>query len=285
MKRTKRNWTKGLPIGAVVLCVPGIGLRALHLLNGFDLGTGLPTVGDPWVWYFIALLLAAGVVFAAQAAPLWRSWDVPFEQLMGTRSTGFRMGAVVAGLLLLLGGVGYAYLALTTAEQDTAGWARALELFYSVMTVLSGVCMIVLAGAQGKEMDERSAMCTLVPLLWSCVHLLVNYRMTCTDPKLVSFAFGLVADMLLVLAFYHLARLLYGRPRPAALAFCSAAAVLTAVSDAGGYGLAYLMGVHTLDWSAKMVLRGGLSVAACVMLLTELAVLCGHAVVKGQHEI
>ena len=28
--------TKLLPILAVVLCVPGIALRALHLLNGFD---------------------------------------------------------------------------------------------------------------------------------------------------------------------------------------------------------------------------------------------------------
>ena len=35
--------TKLLPILAVVLCVPGIALRALHLLNGFDVSTGLPT--------------------------------------------------------------------------------------------------------------------------------------------------------------------------------------------------------------------------------------------------
>ena len=38
--------TKLLPILAVVLCVPGIALRALHLLNGFDVSTGLPTAGD-----------------------------------------------------------------------------------------------------------------------------------------------------------------------------------------------------------------------------------------------
>ena len=40
--------TKLLPILAVVLCVPGIALRALHLLNGFDVSTGLPTAGDKW---------------------------------------------------------------------------------------------------------------------------------------------------------------------------------------------------------------------------------------------
>lgn len=53
---------------------------------------------------------------------------------------------------------------------------------------------------------------TLVPLFWSCLHLLVNYRMTCTDPKLASFGFGLVADVMIVLAFYELARLLFGKP-------------------------------------------------------------------------
>ena len=95
-----------------------------------------------------------------------------------------------------------------------------------------------------------------MPLLWSCLHLLVNYRMTCIDPNLPSFAFGLVADVMLVLAFYHLARLLYGKPRPAALGFFSAVTITMAVSDLGGIGLGYLMGVGTLDWSAKMLLRG-----------------------------
>ncbi|MFQ9975540.1 MAG: hypothetical protein ACLRVN_04275 [Butyricicoccus sp.] len=51
--------TKLLPILAVVLCVPGIALRALHLLNGFDVSTGLPTAGDKWIWFVIALFAIA----------------------------------------------------------------------------------------------------------------------------------------------------------------------------------------------------------------------------------
>ena len=34
-RKTNMKATKLLPILAVVLCVPGIALRALHLLNGF----------------------------------------------------------------------------------------------------------------------------------------------------------------------------------------------------------------------------------------------------------
>lgn len=266
--------TKVLPILAIALCLPGVVVRALHMLNGFDIGTGLPAVGDAWVWYFTALLVVAAVVYAVLSIPLRAANDLPFEQMLGTQSVGFRMAAVISGLLLLIGGVGYLYLTMTTGEEDAAGWAKALEIVYAAVTVLCGVCAIGLAKAQSSEMTEQSAKLTLVPLLWSCLHLLVNYRMTCVDPKLASFAFGLVADVILVLAFYHLARLLYGKPHPAWLAFCSAVTTTMAVSDMGGYGLSRLMGVTMPEWSDKMVLRGCLSVAACVLLAAELFVLC-----------
>ena len=35
------NKTKLLPLAAAALAIPGIGLRALHLLNGFDVDSGL----------------------------------------------------------------------------------------------------------------------------------------------------------------------------------------------------------------------------------------------------
>ena len=268
------NRTKILPGLAVSLCVPGIVVRAMHMLNGFDLATGLPAVGDAWVWYFAAYLLVAAVVYAVLAWQLRDRHAQPFEQLLGTQNTMYRMLAVVAGLLLAAGGAAYLYLTLTTVEQDAAGWAKVLELVYAVVTVLCGACAVGLAKAQGGEITETTANLTLVPLIWSCLHLLVNYRMTCVDPKLASFSFGLVADMMLVLACYHLARLLYGKPRPAMLGFCGACAITMAGSDLGGYGLARLMGVTVPVWSDKMVLRGALSVAACVLVAAELFVLC-----------
>lgn len=268
------NRTKILPGLAVSLCVPGIVVRAMHMLNGFDLATGLPAVGDAWVWYFAAYLLVAAVVYAVLAWPLRDRHAQPFEQLLGTQNTMFRMLAVVAGLLLAAGGAAYLYLTLTTVEQDAAGWAKVLELVYAVVTVLCGACAVGLAKAQGGEITETTANLTQVPLIWSCLHLLVNYRMTCVDPKLASFSFGLVADMMLVLACYHLSRLLYGKPRPAMLGFCGACAITMAGSDLGGYGLARLMGVTVPVWSDKMVLRGALSVAACVLVAAELFVLC-----------
>ena len=114
----------------------------------------------------------------------------------------------------------------------------------------------------------------LLTLFWSALHLLVNYRMTCTDPRLPLFAFGLLADVMLVLAFYHIARLLYGRPQPMLLALFGALAAVMSFSDLGGYGLARLMGVTSVAWPAKMLLRSGLSAAACIYVLAQLFVLC-----------
>ncbi len=116
--------------------------------------------------------------------------------------------------------------------------------------------------------------CVLLPLFWSALHLLVNYRMTCTDPRLPLFAFGLLADVMLVLAFYQIARLLYGRPQPMLLALFGALAAVMSFSDLGGYGLARLMGVTSVAWPGKMLLlRSGLSAAACIYVLAQLFVL------------
>lgn len=265
--------SKYLPVLTVALCVPGIALRALHFLNGFESRSGLPLVNGKWLWYCIGLFIVCAVIYAVLSLPLRAKRKTPFEQLLGTKAVGFRMTAVISGLLLILGGCGYLYLTFTTAEADAAGWAQALELVYAAAAILSGGCIIGFAGAQGNYMTSRSAALTLLPLLWSCVHLLVTYRMTCTDPALSSFAFSLVGDVVLVLAFYHLSRLLYGKPRPDWFALFSALAATLSVSDLAGYGLAWLMGVNRADWTGKMLLREGLSVVACLMLLAELAVL------------
>ena len=70
------------------------------------------------MWYLAALLIAAAVLYAVLAAPLRRLKTVPFEQMLGTESVGFRMAAVIAGLLLFAGGLFYLYLTITQPEED-----------------------------------------------------------------------------------------------------------------------------------------------------------------------
>lgn len=269
------NKTKILPLAAAALAIPGIGLRALHLLNGFDVDTGLPSVGSPWVWVCTAFFAVCAVLYAVLAAPLRTEGDKPFETLLGTDNTLFRMAAVIAGMLLIACSAGYLYFTFTADTDNFSMWARILEIVYSLAGIGSGVCMIAFTKAQSAaQLTSEPAKCVLLPLFWSALHLLVNYRMTCTDPRLPLFAFGLIADVMLVLAVYHFARMLYGRPQPMLLALFGGLAATMSFSDLGGYGLARLMGVSSVSWSAQMLLRSGLSAAACIYVLAQLFVLC-----------
>ena len=62
------NKTKLLPLAAAALAIPGIGLRALHLLNGFDVDSGLPTAGSPWVWVCAVFFVLCAVLYGVLAA-------------------------------------------------------------------------------------------------------------------------------------------------------------------------------------------------------------------------
>lgn len=271
------NKTKLLPLAAAALAIPGIGLRALHLLNGFDVDSGLPTAGSPWVWVCAVFFVLCAVLYGVLAAPLRDRESVPFEKLLGTDHALFRMTAVIAGLLLIAGSAGYLCFTFTAQEEGAALWSHVLEIVYSITGIGSGVCMIAFTKAQGASyMTSDAAKCVLLPLFWSALHLLVNYRMTCTDPRLPLFAFGLLADVMLVLAFYQIARLLYGRPQPMLLALFGALAAVMSFSDLGGYGLARLMGVTSVTWPAKMLVRSGLSAVACIYVLAQLFVLCAR---------
>ena len=247
------NKTKLLPLAAAALAIPGIGLRALHLLNGFDVDSGLPTAGSPWVWVCAVFFVLCAVLYGVLAAPLREKESVPFEKLLGTDHALFRMTAVIAGLLLIAGSAGYLCFTFTAQEEGAALWSHVLEIVYSITGIGSGVCMIAFTKAQGASyMTSDAAKCVLLPL----------------------FAFGLLADVMLVLAFYQIARLLYGRPQPMLLALFGALAAVMSFSDLGGYGLARLMGVTSVAWPGKMLLRSGLSAAACIYVLAQLFVLC-----------
>jgi len=276
--------TKYLPVLTLLLCIPGVIFRTAHIAYGFDSNTGLPLRGNVWFWLCIGLFVVSGALFAVCAAPLNSLRETPFEDILGTKSTLFRLAVAVGGLLTIVGGGLYLYYAATVEDLEVTPWAHVLEFVYAGLTILTGVTCIAMARMQGRKPTAQSARLTLVPLLWSCLHLLITYRLTCVDPKLPSFVFGLVGDILIVLACYQFARMLYSKPCPAALAVTQAVTVLVCVSDLGGYGIAHLLGAPTLEWSIKNLVRDGISVALCILLVSELWVLSTQARPKvAQH--
>ena len=79
------KWTKALPAAAVILCVPGAVLRALHVRFGFDAPSGLPAAGDRWMWYLTALLVLCAVLYAVLAAPLRAQKSCPLSSCSARR--------------------------------------------------------------------------------------------------------------------------------------------------------------------------------------------------------
>jgi len=265
---------KALPAAALLLCIPGILFRILHLCRGFESNTGLPINDAPWLWCYTGLLAAAFIVYFILALPLRRKKNVPFEKLLGSKSPLIRMLIVAAGLLLSGGGGVYLYLSLQEFGMTETVLASIAEIVYAASAIVAGIACAGMAKIQNMEtIADGGALFTLIPLLWSCMHLLVTYRTTCTDPTLPSFAFSLVTDIVLIIAFYQIARLFYSKPQPIILGASCALAITMAVSDLGGYELARLLGMRSINWSIKMFLRNGLSVAACVFLTAELLLL------------
>lgn len=265
---------KALPAATLLLCIPGILFRTLHFYRGFESAAGLPMTSTPWLWCYIGLLATALIVYFILALPLHKKKDIPFEKLLGGKSLLIRMLIVAAGLLLACGGGGYLYLSLQEFGITETALASIAEIAYAALTIVAGIACAAMAKIQSAQVvSTGSAFFTLIPLVWSCMHLLVTYRTTCTDPTLPSFAFSLIADIVLILAFYHLARLLYSKPTPVQLGASCALAITISVSDIGGYGLAWLFGMRSINWSMKMLLRSGLSVAAGAFLLAELLLL------------
>lgn len=264
-----------LSILSVLLAIPGIVLRSMHLLHGFDTPDRLPIAGSVWFRLYLVYLLVCALVLLWQSSALRARQNDRFEALLGSQSPLFRT-LMIASAFLLIGGGAWTLVRLSTeALPVTAPGGRVIELVFGALTVLTGIALYFLAVAQGKEMTANAARLTLPTLFWSSLHLLVTYRAVCIDPALPSFAFELLAQVCVILAMYHFARLLYGKPQPLWFGFFAAIAVTFTLSNAGGAIVCLLSQPASISTDA--LLRSLLSAFAALMLLAELGALDASA--------
>lgn len=277
------KYARALPIVTLLLCIPGLILRAMHFVYGFDVVSGLPVAASKWYIACIVFFLACAILLYIIAAPLKAYQKIPFESSFGTKDILFRMLMVISGMLLMIGGVYYFYMVLK--EPSVSGvptGTKMLEYIYAGLSLLAGGCVILFAKKQGEEMTKNGATLILVTLLWSCIHLLVDYRVTCIDPKLSAYAFGLIAGIVVVVSVYFFCAMLFGKPRPHLFAWLASLAVIIAVSNFGGYGFALLMKTSAAAWDAKECLRCGMTTIVCVFLFAELLALTNRQEIKPE---
>lgn len=267
-------WNKKLPLLALAGGIVGAALRGMQLATGFEMGTGLYRSGNRWGLLLIVWLLAVAAL-AAFAARGGR-YEGAFEEIFGVSSDLYKTVVVLCGLLLALGGAVWMFLELhfmRVPGEGLSAWALALEVPFGLLCILSGACFVGLGAALSKgAVEAQHAVMTLPPLFWAAFHLLVAYRQYCVSANLALFTVEIFAAIACVMAYYHISRMLYGKPAPRQFTFWATLAVALSLTDVLGYALSLPLGNLVVVWKFSTVLRGGCLLIGCVYLFTELVV-------------
>lgn len=257
-----------LPFIAVFLCIPGTALCTLHWLHGFDFGTGLPSRESHTFLYCILFFAACAVLYAVCSLPTRKLREVAYEDLMCVDSIATKASMVTFVLLLAIEGVLYfVTMRLNTSAVSSTSW---MEYLYVATIFGAAVGLLQMARNLNSQLTKKTAYFWTLPFLFACVHLLVEYRLTCTDPKLTAFALSLIGSICMVFGYYYLARLLFGKPLPERFSFFSALAFTISASNICGYLLARYTGMRSIELEPKTLLRATILAIGCGALLVHL---------------
>ncbi len=267
-----------LPLLAAAGGLAGAVLRAMQLATGFEPMTGLYIQGGLWGRLLAVLLVGLGLlcVFFARRG----QHNASFETLFGSSSDLYKTILAFSGLLLAAGGAAWLPIELEAVQafpEDTSPWILALEIPFGLLCVAAGLCFVGLGATLARgAVTARSAKLVLPPLFWAAFQLLVVYRQYCVSANLALFTLEIFASIACVMAFYHFARMLYGRPAPRQFTFWAALGVMLSLSDVLGYCFSLALGNVAVRWTLGALVRGGCLMMGCVFLLTELWLVTGR---------
>ncbi len=266
------QYNQKLPLIALAGGLVGAVLRAKQLAESFEPGTGLYMPGTLWgrLLVFWLVLLAAAFALAARQGQHHASFEALFA------GTGDLYKALVAfsGMLLAAGGALWMvteFPAMQSAQAESGQWIMVLEIPFGVLSVAAGLSLIGLGAALTRgTLTAAHAFLTLPPLFWAAFHLLVSYRQYCVSANLALFTLEIFASIACVMGYYHLARMLYGKPAPRRFAFWAAGAATLTLSDVLGYALSRALGASVVQWDTGSIIRGCCLLFGCCFLLIEL---------------
>lgn len=261
-----------LPVFAVISGLVGALLRALQLTTGFESGTELYIPENFWGHLLAGWLLLTAVLCAFLARR--GQHHANFEVLFGDSGDLYKTMVAFSGLLLAAGGAAWLPIELRSMQglsEDTSPWILALEIPFGFLCIAAGLCFVALGAALSRrQITEKQALLTMPPLFWAAFHLLVVYRQYCVSANLDLFAVEIFASIACVMAFYHFARMLYGKPAPRQFTFWAALTMALSVTDVFGYMLSLALDSPDVYWSLGTILRGGCLLMSSAFLFAEL---------------
>ena len=165
-----------------------------------------------------------------------------------------------------------------TAAEEVEAWGMALEYPFGFLRIAAGLSIVGLGAVLSRgSISKRQALLLLPPLFWAAFHLLVAYRQYCVSANLALFTPDIFASIACVMAYYHFARMLYGKPAPRSFAFWAAMTIILTLTDTLGYALSHALGGIAVIWSTEAIVRACCLLCACVFLMVELILMTSRA--------
>lgn len=273
------NAKRLIPPVAGAAGVLGAVLRGLNLHTGYEPDTCLPIPGNmPQILLIIlSVIVTAGMFFWSRGFASKRGSS--FETTFGCRSTGYKMLAVIAALIMgAAGAFGLVTLLTGGIQIDPAAEGMQMLDFIPliplwILAILTMVSFIVTASAQSRgSINESGAIFTIIPMFWACFDLIITFKDNGASPFVSLYAFELFAAIALVFAFYAIAGFLYSTSNPARFIFTASVGVFFSITCVGGYFICWLLGGSPVELSLESKLRYACFAAAAVYLLANLVI-------------
>lgn len=227
----------------MVMGIFGAFLRWVQLGRAVEEDTGLFIAGSSWSWIMAAFLalVAAALVFLVRAnkAPGFPETYPAVYAGGGHAAKGL---AVLAGMLLALGGTLTIVYAMHTAATAPAGlngttdYTPVFDLALGLFAVVCGIAAPSFIISASKPKPDKGYGKATILVLFLCFWLIAAYKYSADDPVVWNYAVRLLAVAATILAFYYAAGFVFEKPRPlSALYFCQLSAFLCIVTLADSY--------------------------------------------------
>lgn len=270
----------------VLAGIAGAILRGAQLCSGYEAISGLPEDG-----YLALPVLTAVVLLGCVVLPRFYRETQPFE-------SAFRVSAVqrIAGIVLglLISASGAAGL-LSVSEQLAAEASEFYEqvqpgvlltaAFYAqwVLCILAGIAVAVTAAGQnGAARGKGYAQCTVVPMFWAGVTMVMIYHANSGNPVQTDFVYELLLCAAVMGTFYGIAGCFFSDGSAARFMMYGGMTVYLGLTAVGGRIYAWLFETAGGVSAAEQWQQTALGL--CTLFVLPLLFSVSHSLCGGQED-
>ena len=214
----------------VALGAVGAVLHHIQMNTILEAGTGLAQRMAPITLCLAAVSVLAVVIFLGMIF-LIKDRDVEpvYHTALASRSVLSLIVSILLAIIVLLGAV---FCWQNGAGIHSRGLLSRLLAVFAALSAVS-VVVLALAGYRGKSGSE-AMLASFVIVLFICLYLIIFYKENAADPVLVKFVYDYLGVCAAALSGYYLAGYAFGRSKPRATVFFSAAGAYLCLTALAG---------------------------------------------------